>query len=86
MTTMMITGFDEGTAVKWVEHLHDFQTGVVLARFYDSGEYEVDGQRINITVIGNSPVYAIKPNNPQRDDLIFLDHTRVFRQHMNPHT
>src|SRR5688572_13157149 len=42
MTTMMITGFDEGTEVKWVDDLHDFQTGVVRAKFYDSGQYEVD--------------------------------------------
>jgi hypothetical protein len=83
---VMIAGFDEGTAVKWVEGLHDFQTGVVQAKFYESGQYEVDGQHINLTVVGNSPVYAIRPDNPQLGDLIFLDHTRVFRRHMNPHT
>ena len=86
MTTMMIEGFEVGTEVKWVDDLHDFQTGVVRAKFYDSGQYEVDFRLVNLTVAGNSPVYAIRPDNPQHGDLIFLDHTKVFRRHMNPHT
>jgi hypothetical protein len=83
----MIAGYDEGTEVKWNNADGGFSTGIIVARYYEPGRYELHGYEFDIENIGNSPVYAIEPDNPEDEGrIIILPHTLVFREHMNPHT
>ncbi|MEO1162736.1 MAG: hypothetical protein AAFV98_03045 [Chloroflexota bacterium] len=75
---MKIQGYDVGTEVKWTdEESTGFCTGIVRARFYDPSITEINGQEIEINVIGNSPEYAVEQSNDA--DIIVINHTKVVR-------
>lgn len=82
---MMITGYDPGTAVKWNDdEAGTLRTGYVLRRFHEPGSFTINGEEMDIEVIGDSPTYVVED---ERDhNTIVLDHREVFTEHMNAHT
>ncbi|MGJ3240257.1 MAG: hypothetical protein ACFE0Q_16240 [Anaerolineae bacterium] len=81
---MIIQGYEVGTEVKWTDDATGaFRTGIVRARYYNPEVTEIDGEEIEITVLGNSPTYAVEDTE---EELIVIDHTRVTMRHQNDHT
>lgn len=75
---MKIQGYEIGTEVKWNdEQAGGFRTGIVRARYYDPDVTEINGQSIEINVIGNSPTYEIEAADDA--DVLILNHTTVVR-------
>jgi|GEM_PF-4043235 len=82
---MIIKGYDPGTAVKWNdEETGGFRTGIVRSRYYDPDSTEINGETIEITVIGQSPTYKVEDGSNER--MIIIDHTKVTMRHQNDHT
>ena len=74
---MMISGYPIGTTVKWDEE-EGFCTGIVRGRYYNPGQYEVDGHTIDIEIVEKSPQYAVEDNKKQQ--VIVMPHNKVFKQ------
>ena len=73
---MKIQGYSVGTSVQWMDgDSGGFQTGVVRARYYDPDTTEINGETIDINVIGNSPTYKVEAKTNNR--MIVLRHTKV---------
>ena len=77
---MKIQGYNPGTAIRWLDETTEgFRTGIVRARYYDPDITEIDGETIEIKVIGNSPVDKIKESCSE--NMIIIDHTKVTLRH-----
>lgn len=82
---MIIKGYDPGTEVRWNdEETGSFCTGIVRSRYYNPDSTEIDGETIEITVIGQSPTYKVEEKSNER--MIIIDHTKVTLRHGNDHT
>lgn len=74
---MMISGFPIGTTVEW-DNDEGLSTGIVRARYYNPGQYEVDGEAIEVTVVDKSPQYAVEDNINQH--VIVMPHNKIFKK------
>lgn len=81
---MKIQGYPVGTEVKWNDDTTGgYRTGIVRARYYDPDITEINGEKIEINVIGCSPTYKVKDNDDER--VIIINHTKVTMRHQNDH-
>ncbi|MGB7341842.1 MAG: hypothetical protein WBC91_23290 [Phototrophicaceae bacterium] len=73
---MKIQRYDGGTSIEWKdEAMSDFQTGIVRARFYHPDLTDINGETIEIHVIGQSSTYQTSDTRNER--CIIIDHTKV---------
>ncbi len=78
----MIRGYEIGTEVKW--NLEStLTTGVIERVLHQSGNIEVNGAPMWVTVGEHSPVYLVRHHSGQR---LVLEHRDVMLEHSNSHT
>lgn len=75
---MIISGYPIGTTVQWDDNNEGFTTGIVRGRYYNPGQYEIDGHKIDIEIVDKSPQYAVEDINKQQ--VIVMPHNKVFKQ------
>ncbi|MEM9955890.1 MAG: hypothetical protein AAF846_30100 [Chloroflexota bacterium] len=79
---MKIQGYDVGTKVQWTDSsTGGFRTGIVRARYYDPDITEIDGETIEINVVGSSPTYKVE--DTRHDEVLVIDHTKVTTRYSN---
>ena len=78
----MITGFQEGTQIKWNRE-NVLTTGVVKRVFRKSQDIELNGEQVHVEVSEHSPSYLVEHYT---GDLVILPHTEVMLKEMNAHT
>lgn len=82
---MKIQGYTLSTEVEQTNELaKGFRTGIVRAKYYDPDSTNINGEPIEINVIGCSSSYASK--NKMDDCVIVLNHTKVIIQAQNNNT
>jgi len=79
----MITGYPEGTRVKWNNQAGGLSTGMIRVRKFRSETVTIDDSTYEVEVNGNSPTYVIESDG---GELQVHPHTNVFLEHMNTHT
>lgn len=69
---MKIQGYPVSTEIELTD---GFRTGIVRAKYYDPDSTNINGEEIDITVIGCSSTYKVTEQTSER--VIVINHSKV---------